>query len=54
MLKLGTKQGWNINFHAEEIEYIGGTEMGCKLGARAISHLEKVSDEAIKMMAEVS
>ena len=53
MLSAGVKKGWNINFHAEEIEYIGGTEMGCRLGARAISHLEKVSDEAIAMMAQV-
>lgn len=53
MLRAGMEHGWNINFHAEEIEYIGGTEMGCRLGARAISHLEKVSDEAIRMMAEV-
>ena len=53
MLRAGVAKGWNINFHAEEIKYIGGTEMGCKLGARAISHLEMVSDDAIGMMAKV-
>ena len=53
MLKAGLEKGWQINAHTEELVYIGGTEMACKLGARACSHLEKISDEAIRMMAEV-
>ena len=54
MLKAGIEKGWKINAHTEEIVYIGGTEMCCRLGARTCSHLEKISDEAIRMMAEVS
>ena len=41
-----------INFHAEELKYIGGVEMGCEIGATAISHLEEISDAGIKLMAE--
>jgi len=48
----GQKHGWAPNVHVEEIEYIGGAEMAVDIGARAVSHLEKVSDEAIKLMGE--
>ena len=48
----GQKHGWSLNVHVEEIEYIGGTEMAVGLGARAVSHLEKVSDEAIRLMGQ--
>ena len=40
-----------INFHAEELNYIGGVEMGVSIGATAISHLEEISDEGIQHMA---
>ena len=58
----GKKQGLGINFHADELSALGGAEMGAKLGALGmrwvrwilvrISHLECISDEGVKMMAE--
>ena len=48
MCEAGQKHGWKANIHVEEIEYIGGAEMGVDIGARALSHLEKVSDNAIR------
>ena len=48
----GKKNNMNINFHAEELNYIGGVEMGVSIGAHAISHLEQISDDGIKQMAE--
>ena len=47
----GKKLGLAINFHAEELNNIGGAEMGAAIGARAMSHLEHISDEGIKAMA---
>lgn len=41
-----------INFHGDELHPVGSAELGAELGARAISHLEEVSDEGIKKMAE--
>lgn len=51
MLLAGRAHGWAINFHAEELTYIKGAEMGAELDARAMSHLELVSDAAIQSMA---
>ena len=49
MLAAGHEQGWITNAHVEEIVYLGGAEMCCELGnCRALSHLEMVSDEAIR------
>ena len=48
----GKKNGLMINFHAEELNYVGGVEMGASIGAQAISHLEEISDEGIKQMAK--
>ncbi|VDM59477.1 unnamed protein product [Angiostrongylus costaricensis] len=52
ILKAGKQIGLEANFHAEELSYIGGAEMGAAIGARAMSHLEKVSPEGIRAMAE--
>lgn len=42
-----------INFHGEELSNLGSAQMGAReLKAEAISHLEEVSDEGIKAMAE--
>ncbi|XP_003742310.1 probable imidazolonepropionase [Galendromus occidentalis] len=42
---------YELNFHAEELSCIHGVELGCALGARAMSHLERISDEGIAAMA---
>uniref|UniRef100_A0A0K0DBF3 Probable imidazolonepropionase n=1 Tax=Angiostrongylus cantonensis TaxID=6313 RepID=A0A0K0DBF3_ANGCA len=52
ILKAGKQIGLEANFHAEELSYIGGAEMGSAIGARAMSHLEKISPEGIRAMAE--
>lgn len=54
ILEAGKKNGMMINFHAEELNYIGGVEMGTDIGATAISHLEEISDEGIKRMASTN
>ena len=51
ILLAGKEKGMMINFHAEELNYIGGVEMGVSIGATAISHLEEISDEGIQHMA---
>ncbi|XP_077554952.1 putative imidazolonepropionase [Haemaphysalis longicornis] len=52
ILQAGRQAGLRINFHGEELAYIGGAEMGASLGAEAISHLERVSEAGIAAMAE--
>ncbi|CAG5108443.1 Oidioi.mRNA.OKI2018_I69.chr1.g3798.t1.cds [Oikopleura dioica] len=52
MLEAGMERGWHVNFHAEELNYIQGGEMGCELNARAMSHLELLSSSAIKSMSQ--
>ncbi|CAI4232498.1 unnamed protein product [Auanema sp. JU1783] len=51
ILEEGKKTGLNANFHAEELNWIGGVELGAELGARAMSHLEEISEKGIEMMA---
>lgn len=51
ILEAGKKLGLAANFHAEELSCIGGAEMGASVGARAMSHLEEISDNGIKAMA---
>ncbi|KHJ94198.1 imidazolonepropionase [Oesophagostomum dentatum] len=51
IMEKGKKLGLAINFHAEELTNIGGAEMGASIGARAMSHLEHISDAGIKAMA---
>jgi imidazolonepropionase len=41
-----------INFHGDELHPVGSAELGADLGARAISHLEEISDKGIALMAE--
>ncbi|EGT51018.1 hypothetical protein CAEBREN_32801 [Caenorhabditis brenneri] len=52
ILERGQKAGMAVNFHAEELKYIGGVEMGAKIGARAMSHLEEISEEGIRGMSQ--
>ncbi|CAB3402493.1 unnamed protein product [Caenorhabditis bovis] len=52
ILLAGKSAGLHVNFHAEELKYIGGVEMGADIGARAMSHLEEISDDGIRKMAE--
>eukprot|EP01120_Amphizonella_sp_Union-15-10_P001463 TRINITY_DN1155_c0_g3_i2.p1 TRINITY_DN1155_c0_g3~~TRINITY_DN1155_c0_g3_i2.p1 ORF type:complete len:436 (+),score=92.29 TRINITY_DN1155_c0_g3_i2:55-1308(+) len=51
ILESGKELGLEINFHGDEIAYTGSAELGGSLGALAISHLEKISDEGISALA---
>ncbi|XP_054040402.1 probable imidazolonepropionase isoform X1 [Rissa tridactyla] len=51
ILQAGKDIGLQINFHGDELHPMKSAELGAELGARAISHLEEVSDEGIKAMA---
>ncbi|XP_010292128.1 PREDICTED: probable imidazolonepropionase [Phaethon lepturus] len=51
ILQAGKDIGLQINFHGDELHPMKSAELGAELGARAISHLEEVSDEGITAMA---
>lgn len=51
ILQGGKDIGLQINFHGDELHPMKAAELGAELGARAISHLEEVSDEGIAAMA---
>nr|XP_053653243.1 probable imidazolonepropionase [Cherax quadricarinatus] len=51
ILEAGHREGLMINFHAEELHRLNAAEMGASLGAEAMSHLEKISEEGIAAMA---
>ena len=48
ILLAGKESGLSINFHADELHPLGGAEMGASIGARAMSHLEEISDQGIE------
>ena len=52
ILEAGKAIGLKPNFHGEELSCLNSAEMGAGLKARAISHLEQVSDDGIKAMSE--
>lgn len=52
ILEAGTKIGMQINFHGDELNPMNSGELGAALDAKAISHLEEVSDAGIIAMAE--
>jgi len=52
ILEAGRALGLRINFHADEIHPLGGSEMGGSIGAEVMSHLEQISDKAISDMAK--
>ena len=50
VLLAGKRAGLDINFHGDELHHVGSGELAREIAPRAISHLEKVSDEGIKAM----
>jgi imidazolonepropionase len=46
--------GWSLNFHGDELHPMRAAELGAELKARAISHLEEISDKGIDEMAKNS
>ncbi|KAK4026376.1 hypothetical protein OUZ56_015377 [Daphnia magna] len=51
ILEAGRRAGLRLNFHADELTPINGTEMGASIGAEAMSHLEEISPAGIAAMA---
>eukprot|EP01119_Soliformovum_irregulare_P016125 TRINITY_DN4631_c0_g2_i1.p1 TRINITY_DN4631_c0_g2~~TRINITY_DN4631_c0_g2_i1.p1 ORF type:complete len:455 (-),score=81.33 TRINITY_DN4631_c0_g2_i1:12-1301(-) len=51
ILEAGKAAGLLLNFHGDEIHPMGSGLLGGKLGATAISHLERVDDEGIEAMS---
>lgn len=54
ILEAGKSAGLAINFHGDELHPMKAAELGAEVGARAISHLEEVSDKGILAMAAAS
>ncbi|PFX29485.1 putative imidazolonepropionase [Stylophora pistillata] len=54
ILEAGKAAGLAINFHGDELHPMKAAELGAELKARAISHLEEVSDEGIQAMSAAS
>lgn len=52
ILEAGKEAGLAVNFHAEELNRIGGAEMGASIQAKGMSHLEEISEEGITAMAD--
>ncbi|XP_003476271.1 probable imidazolonepropionase [Cavia porcellus] len=52
ILQGGKEMGLQINFHGDELHPMKAAELGAELGARAVSHLEEVSDTGITAMAK--
>jgi len=52
ILEAGKAHNMAINFHGDELHPMQSGELGAELGARAISHLEEVSDKGIVAMSD--
>lgn len=52
ILVAAKEKGMKLKLHAGQFNDLGGAELGARLGAVSIDHLEKVSDEDLNMMAE--
>ena len=44
--------GFGLKIHADEIEPMGGTELGVELGAASVDHLVAVSERGVEMLAK--
>ncbi|XP_003221113.2 probable imidazolonepropionase isoform X1 [Anolis carolinensis] len=51
ILQAGKDMGLQINFHGDELHPMHSAELGAELGAKAVSHLEEISNEGITAMA---
>jgi len=52
ILLAGKTIGLKGNFHGDEIGFVDSGKLGFEAGSTAISHLENLNDEGIKLMAE--
>ena len=52
ILEAGRALGLRPNIHADELSPLGGTELAVEMKSAGVSHLEHISDEAMKGMGE--
>ena len=52
ILTAAKNHGLGLKMHADEIEPMGGTELGVSLGARSVDHLGAISDFGIVLLAQ--
>ncbi|MCD6594091.1 imidazolonepropionase [bacterium] len=52
ILTAAKENGLGLKMHADEIEPMGGTELGVSLGARSVDHLGAISDFGIVLLAQ--
>ncbi len=51
-IKTAKKLGFDIRLHADEIAYLGGSELGAGEGARSVDHLIAITDEGIQALSD--
>ncbi len=52
ILMAAGSMGFGIKLHADEFNALGGTELAAEMGAASVDHLEEISDEGIKKLAQ--
>jgi imidazolonepropionase len=52
VLEAAKSLGFNLKAHVDEFTNLGGAGMAIELGATSIDHLDAISDEEIKLLAE--
>ena len=51
ILEAARDSGMELKLHADEIEHLGGTELGVDIGARSVDHIVKISSIGISVLA---
>lgn len=51
ILETGKKYGFKLKAHVDQFTNLGGARMSIELGATSIDHLDAISDEELKMLA---
>lgn len=53
-LKAAQKLGIKARIHADEITHMGAAELGVKMSALSVDHLQKISDQALRSLQNSS
>ncbi len=51
-LERAKELGFDLKIHAEEIAFLGGSILGCELGALSVEHLIQISEEGIQTLSK--
>lgn len=52
ILQAASDMGFGLKLHADEFNSLGGTELAAEMGASSVDHLEEITDEGIRKLAE--